>query len=337
MFGGESQRKLVFSFLGGEMEQEEKITLRTRIYIDGYNFYYGCLKNTTFKWLDIQQLFEKQILPSIHFKIDGKTAEFDLLPLSTKYFTAKILQIAASADDSCSSQDKYHKALKFLHNGKIEIIEGYYSCTQTKAKTVDPSNPSLNPKDCLPITVWKIEEKQSDVNLALQAYHDAITGQVDHVVIVTNDTDIAPALKMIRDNTNVSIGLVIPTKPSVRQANVDLKKFSHWTRVHITDKELSLSQLPRVIHGLKKTISKPDTWYPNQPIFQQVLARSTAVTGSKSAAYKWLQTSNPLFQNQIPIEMIETQVGANEVLQYCIDFDTQQAAIQAANDNHGPS
>ena len=314
------------------MEQQEKIKLRTRIYIDGYNFYYGCLKNTNYKWLDIQLLFEKQILPSTLFKLDGKTAEFELLPLSTKYFTAKILPIAASANDSCSSQQNYHKALKFLHNGKLEIIEGYYSCIQAKAKKVDPTNPRLNPKDCLPITVWKIEEKQSDVNLALQAYHDAITDQVDHVVIVTNDTDIAPALKMIRDNTKVSIGLVIPTKPSVRRVNADLDQYSDWTRLHITEDELSLSQLPRVIHGPKTPISKPDTWYPNQPIFQQILARTTAVTGKKSAAYKWLQTSNPLFGNRVPIEMIETEVGANEVLQYCIDYDTQQAAIQDAND-----
>ena len=26
--------------------------LRTRLYVDGYNLYYGCLKNTADKWLD---------------------------------------------------------------------------------------------------------------------------------------------------------------------------------------------------------------------------------------------------------------------------------------------
>ncbi|MEQ4336631.1 6-hydroxy-3-succinoylpyridine hydroxylase, partial [Pseudomonas syringae] len=38
--------------------------LRTRIYIDGYNFYYGCLRRTPYKWLDLLPLFEKHILPS---------------------------------------------------------------------------------------------------------------------------------------------------------------------------------------------------------------------------------------------------------------------------------
>lgn len=39
--------------------------LRTRVYVDGYNFYYGCLKGTCYKWLDLFQLFSQQVLPSI--------------------------------------------------------------------------------------------------------------------------------------------------------------------------------------------------------------------------------------------------------------------------------
>ena len=30
--------------------------MRTICYVDGYNLYYGCLKNTTFKWLDLDLL-----------------------------------------------------------------------------------------------------------------------------------------------------------------------------------------------------------------------------------------------------------------------------------------
>jgi 6-hydroxy-3-succinoylpyridine 3-monooxygenase len=44
--------------------------LRTRIYIDGYNFYYGCLRGTPHKWLDLLPLFVKHILPSALVK-DG--------------------------------------------------------------------------------------------------------------------------------------------------------------------------------------------------------------------------------------------------------------------------
>lgn len=35
----------------------------TIIYIDGYNLFYGCLKHTSFKWLDLHKLFAEQIVP----------------------------------------------------------------------------------------------------------------------------------------------------------------------------------------------------------------------------------------------------------------------------------
>jgi len=36
--------------------------LKTRIYIDGYNLYYGCLKGTPYKWLDLTKSFTDYII-----------------------------------------------------------------------------------------------------------------------------------------------------------------------------------------------------------------------------------------------------------------------------------
>jgi hypothetical protein len=36
-----------------------KSKLRTTVYIDGFNFYHGQLKNTPFKWLNLEELFKK--------------------------------------------------------------------------------------------------------------------------------------------------------------------------------------------------------------------------------------------------------------------------------------
>jgi len=41
------------------MQQGNDNALRTRVYIDGYNLYYGCLKNSTDKWLDIRAPIER--------------------------------------------------------------------------------------------------------------------------------------------------------------------------------------------------------------------------------------------------------------------------------------
>jgi 6-hydroxy-3-succinoylpyridine 3-monooxygenase len=318
--------KVGFFILGALMQQlKEKKPLRTRIYIDGYNLYYGCLKNTSLKWLDIQVLFEKQILPSILVTKDGKPATIELLPLSIKLFTAKILEKAAKADDSVACQVKYHNALKKKYNGRIELIEGYYSLIESKAKIVDVDKPNTWPKYCQEITVWKLEEKQSDVNLALQAYHDAVVGSVDHIVIVTNDTDIAPALKLIREHTKVIVGLVIPTKDHVRIPNAGLEDNAHWVRTHINKEELAASQLPRVIQGGRQPTAKPESWYPNQDIFQKILQLAKPVLGEKGKVFKWLEQPNSHLKNQKPIEMIETEDGANQVLEYIQDYIAKNA------------
>jgi 6-hydroxy-3-succinoylpyridine 3-monooxygenase len=307
------------------MPVQQQKPLRTRIYIDGYNLYYGCLKNTSLKWLDIKVLFETQILPSILFTKDGTTATFELLSPSIKYFTAQILEKAAKATDSVACQSRYHDALRKKYINEIEIVEGYYSAVPSNASVIDENDPDKDPRDCQSIKVWKLEEKQSDVNLALQAYHDAITGVVDHIVIVTNDTDISPAMKLIREHTNVILGLVIPTKNHERRPNAELKEYAHWTRTHITEAELLASQLPRVIPHGRHPVSKPDTWYPHQPIFQKIMELGIPVRGNKGSFYKWMSQPNPYLENQIPIDMIETEVGANAVLAYMQKYDADKA------------
>lgn len=298
--------------------------LRTRVYIDGYNLYYGCLKSTSYKWLDLLSLFERHILPSILVVKDGHPLQQQLLPLAIKFFTAKILDQAAKGTDSISSQARYHSALRKRYAERIAVIEGYYSMIQAKMKIVDSVDPKKWPRDCLETTVWKLEEKQTDVNLALQAYHDAITGAVDHVVIVTNDTDIAPALALIRTHTQVTIGLVVPTTDQQRVPNTELAEQAHWVRKHITTAELAASQLPRVIKGRNPTI-KPDSWYARPDLLEQVLSLATPVLGARGKAFKWMEEVNSYLGGRAPIDLVETDEGAAQVVEYIENYKAAKA------------
>lgn len=299
--------------------------LRTRIYIDGYNFYYGCLRGTPHKWLDLLPLFENHILPSALLKDgDGHIRQSALLPSpSIKFFTAKIIESVARSTDSVSSQARYHTALRKLHDGRIELIEGYYAVNKMKVKVVDADEPNRPPRECKEVQAWKVEEKQSDVNLALQVYHDAITGQIDHAVIVTNDTDIAPALAMIRAHTQVLMGVVVPTIDHTRPPNTDLVKLAHWTRRHINSSELAACQLPRVIPGKRPTI-KPDSWYGQPELLKEIMELAIPVRGSRASAYKWMEQPNPYLDGEIPIELAETVEGAARVLEYIRSWILQQ-------------
>lgn len=52
--------------------------MRTRIYIDGFNLYFGSLKKTPHKWLNIVEMVARHLQPN-HVVV------------GTKYFTAKLI------------------------------------------------------------------------------------------------------------------------------------------------------------------------------------------------------------------------------------------------------
>ena len=200
--------------------------MKTRIYIDGYNLYFGCLKDTPYKWLNPVSLSEKLLVRS-----GIRTSVLD--DIAVKFFTADILPRAASDLSSSNDQSSYHLALRHHCGSRLQIIKGTYAIGQTKFPQVEncDQGKEKQPRDSSLVKVWKMEEKQSDVNVALEAVYDAVTEQtLEQVVFVTNDTDILPALQKIRTHnalqqrSPVKIGLIVPIKPDdkSRQANKSL-------------------------------------------------------------------------------------------------------------------
>ena len=111
--------------------------------------------------------------------------------------------------------------------------------------------------------MWRLEEKQTDVNIALTAYRDAIQNKAQQVVFVSNDTDLEPALRALREDLGdaVTIGVIIPIrKDSRRPKNQSLSQYADWTRSYITDDELADSRLPNKVPTKKKPILKPEYW-----------------------------------------------------------------------------
>ena len=294
--------------------------LRTRVYIDGYNFYYGCLKGTPYKWLDLVKLFKTKILPSVTAEVDGARLQMSLENFSIKYFTAPILEKVAKDEDSTLSQSSYLNALKKHSGDALEIFHGNYSLLEAHAKQVDPQEPQKWPRDCNQVTIWKVEEKKSDVSLALHAFKDAILGEIDHAVIVTNDTDIQPALELINRHTKVKIGLVIPTRDHERIPNQELRDEAIWVRTHITDDELFTSELPRVIHA-RRPYRKPISWYPNPKLIEQALTISKANGMNTSEVFKWLQKPNPHWGERLPLDMLNDLNDGKIVLEFMSEWE----------------
>jgi 6-hydroxy-3-succinoylpyridine 3-monooxygenase len=300
---------------------QDLAALRTRVYIDGYNLYYGCLKRSPYKWLDLQALFN-HLLSSVLYEENGASARFELAPLAIKYFTAPILKHFARADDSVACQARYHNALRRHLGGTIQIIEGYYDAWPARAHFYEEGKYA---RDSAVAEIWKLEEKQSDVALAVHAYSDALRREVNHVVLVTNDTDVVPALEMIREHTQAIIGLVTPTRDNTRQPNHELEQTSHWMRSQILESELAASQLPPVIRDGNRIIHKPLSWYPRPDLLVPIYEEAKRVRCSHGAALKWLSQPCERLGGRILMKMAESEEEAVELRaymdQYARDFN----------------
>ena len=105
------------------------------------------------------------------------------------------------------------------------------------------------------------EEKHTDVNLALQMLDDAYQGGCDNMVLVTGDSDLVPALRMVRMRIpTIRLILYVPANNPVRGAAVELRSASHRHR-SLPLALLSHSQFPaRVPDGAGGFLQKSPTW-----------------------------------------------------------------------------
>lgn len=103
----------------------------------------------------------------------------------------------------------------------------------------------------------KTEEKGSDVNLAVHVLNDAWLDKYDCAVVVSNDSDLAESLRLIKHNHKKTIGLVIPGNPKIRRPSKELCKHADFIK-QIREGVLKNSQLPTNIPNT--TLKQPDIW-----------------------------------------------------------------------------
>ena len=207
--------------------------MRTFVYVDGFNLYYGALKRSSSKWLDLVALFNN-VLQAQH------------QILAVKYFTARVS--GTSIDQSKPQrQDIYLRALQH-YRSEVDIYFGHFLSHSTRAPLANPVGSQRTAE------IIKTEEKGSDVNLAVHLLNDAWLDAYDCAVVVTNDSDIAEAMRLVREQLSKRVGLLTPGK---RRASRQLKAHADFLG-QIRSTVLQGSQLPNPIPGTQ--IRKPARW-----------------------------------------------------------------------------
>ncbi len=151
--------------------------MRTIIYIDGFNFYYRAVKNTPYKWLNFKELFQKLLSPKNNI-------------VKIKYFTA--LVSGKYNSQKPVSQQSFLRALK-SYIPEIEIFYGHFLTHEVNVPLANPTEKRRSVK------IIKTEEKGSDVNIAVHMLNDACLDQYDCAIVVSNDSDLAESMKLIKE------------------------------------------------------------------------------------------------------------------------------------------
>ncbi len=189
--------------------------MRTSLYVDGFNLYYGAVKGTPHKWLDLKAAFTA-ILPDPHRII------------AIKYFTAGV-------------------------SGKLDPRQPIRQQTYWRAVSL----PLVEPVGVRRVEkVLKTEEKGSDVSLAVHLLNDAWLDAYDCPVVVSNDSDLAEAMHLVRTHhPGKRLGLIFPRESG--HPSRELVKHAHFVK-HLGSTVLAASQMPSAIPGT--TIRKPAGW-----------------------------------------------------------------------------
>ncbi len=254
--------------------------MRTRVYVDGFNLYYGALKGTKFKWLNLIEL-ARHVLP-VHHTIDKLI-----------YFTARVSGV--SNRGAPRRQQVYLNALNTLP--EVEVYFGSFLAKTAwrplinlpvagkKINTPTPvtlpeGNHPVESSETLPVgshsmretgkkkrhkvakplpdaviaEVHMMEEKGSDVNLAVHLLNDAWKDMFDAAVVITNDTDLVTPIRMVTTERKKPVSVICPGRWQVAPKLKDVA--SHV--LHIHPAMLKTAQFPDRIPKTK--ISKPAGW-----------------------------------------------------------------------------
>jgi len=185
---------------------------RAIVYIDGFNLYFGTLAQSPYRWLDLDR-FARFLRPSDDVR-------------KIKYFTAMVV------GPTQPNQEAYLKALSTRPS--VEVILGNF-----KKKTVECSNARCPGRPRNIRRFKTLEEKRTDVNIALHMLDDMYQGNCERLVLISGDSDLVPAIDLVLDRMPTAKGSVyIPVPINSTQGDRDRSYKRELRNVATSDRKL---------------------------------------------------------------------------------------------------
>ena len=210
---------------------------RVIAYIDGFNLYHA-LQDTGedhLKWLNIWSLMTSL--------------------LQNDEQLTKVYYFSAYAPWRASSYKRHQTYVRALEISGVNPVMGNFkaknrSCYQCGSQWLDH------------------EEKETDVNIAMNIICDAYDDNFDRCVLVTSDSDLVPVLKILNSKFSKK-SVLVATPPKRHELSRDLR--SHAPSYSLSKGRIKNHLLPaemRSKYGDALTVERPQEYEPPHPSIQ---------------------------------------------------------------------
>jgi uncharacterized LabA/DUF88 family protein len=206
---------------------------RAFVYIDGLNLYYGAVKGTPYKWLDLFALCSL-LLPRDDI-------------LKVRYFTARV-KPRPWDPGAPERQEIYLRALRTIPNLSIHL--GHFLVHEV---SMPEATPTTGPPRT--VRVIKTEEKGSDVNLATYLLLDGFRNEYETAAVLTNDSDLLEPVRVVRQELGHPVWILSPHE---RTSQALLRHASSVRKIRRG--ALARCQFPDQLSDQKGTFRKPAAW-----------------------------------------------------------------------------
>ena len=203
------------------------------IYVDGFNLYFGCLRGTPYRWLDIAKLCSI-ILPAYQIK-------------NIRYFTA----LSDSKDNNPQRHQRHLLYLRALHTiPNLSVHYGFFLRRNIAMRLANPL-----PGEPETVVVTRAEEKGTDVNLASYLLLDACDRESEAAIVISNDSDLATPMSIVRERFGITVGILNP-HPNRSRTLANVADFYRPIRRG----PLGASQFPDRLNDANGAFTKPPGW-----------------------------------------------------------------------------
>ena len=210
---------------------------RVIFYFDGFNFYNGLKEKSeqdnqwrSYYWIDLVKFCEQ-------FFTEGDSDVW------VKYYTSRPMN-----KEKASRQSAFLNANKQINGERFSIVYGQYISKDIECRA-----------SCKE-TFSTLEEKRTDVSIAINMLLDCVNDSVDTLVLISADSDQIPTIQTIRTkNPNKKVKVYFPPKRDSYELTA-LCRPVVFLEQH--EEKFKKSIMPAEVEKDGKKYTKPPTWKP---------------------------------------------------------------------------